>query len=100
MPELVVDRDEILLGRLDAHLDAQIVRCTTTSHALAWHTTSRSFGRVKSERSQNVFGQRIEAERGEERLAELHHLLRVVLLLASFLSTSSDAWPLYGSTRS
>ena len=47
------------------------------SQALAWQTTSRSRGLMNSERSQNVCGQRREAERGEEALAVLHHLLRV-----------------------
>ena len=44
------------------------------SQALAWQTTSRSFGFVNSERSQNVFGQRVEAERGEEPFAVPDHL--------------------------
>ena len=39
------------------------------SHALAWQTTSRSFGRVKSERSQKVFGSGCEAERRVEAFA-------------------------------
>ena len=52
----------------------------STSQALAWQTTSRSCGLVKSERSQNVGGIGCEAERGEEAIAVLHHALGVGLL--------------------
>ena len=45
-------------------------------HALAWQTTSRSRGLTKSDRSQNVARQRLEAERGEEALAVARHLGR------------------------
>jgi len=73
--ELVVDRDEVLLGRLDAHLDAE-VPAPGDVHALAWQTTSRSRGRVKSERSRTcpAAGR---SERREEVLPLVDHLLRV-----------------------
>ena len=50
------------------------------SQALAWHTTSRSFGCTNSDRSQNVLRKRVEAERREEALAVADHLLLVDLL--------------------
>ena len=38
------------------HILMRMSSAESMSHALAWQTTSRSFGRTKSERSQNVFG--------------------------------------------
>ena len=95
--ELVVDRDQVFLVRLDAHLDAQVVRRTCTSHALAWQTTSLPVGLVNIERSQNVSGSGSRPSDVKKRLAELHHLLRVVLLRERRRDVERRA-PLYGSS--
>ena len=58
------------------------------SHALAWQTTSRSRGRVKSERSQNVCGSGVEPERGEEALADADHLAAASVLRRFRISVS------------
>ena len=67
-----------------------------TSQALAWQTTSRSRGLVNIDRSQKRLGQRVQAQRGEERLAGLHHLHRVPLLAGDGRRHVEDRLPLVG----
>ena len=68
-----------LRGDLDAHLKPQSFSMSM-SQALAWHTTSRSRGLTKSERSQNVVRKRRKAQRCEEALAVADHLLSSIFL--------------------
>ena len=52
----------------------------STSQAEAWHTTSRSFGFVKSERSQNVWGRGSNPSEVKKRSPDADHLPLVDLL--------------------
>src|SRR5690606_6503295 len=77
--ELVVDRDQILLGRPDAHLDADVtlageIPCAGVADHVAIARLGEHGARPEGRR------ERIEAEREEEWLAELRHPQRVVAL--------------------
>ena len=58
------------------HILIRMSDAESISHALAWQTTSRSRGRVSSERSQNVLGSGAKPERGVEPLPGAHHVGR------------------------
>ena len=73
--ELVVDRREILRRLIDAHLDAQIVDVVDVPGAGVTHDFA--VARLDEQRSlPERLRQRIEPERREEALADLHHLGR------------------------
>jgi len=55
VPQLVMNGNEVLVADLDAHLMRRS-SLKSGSQALAWQTTSRSLGLVKSDRSQKVGG--------------------------------------------
>ncbi len=75
VPELVVDRHEVLFRRLDAHLDAQVV---APGHVPRAGVTDDLAVARPDEEAPLPEGrrQRVETEGREEALAELHHLLR------------------------
>jgi hypothetical protein len=79
VPELVVDRDQILLVDLDAHLDAEVVVVGLDVPGARVADDLAILGLGEHRALPEGLGQRVEAERGEERLAELHHLQLVVL---------------------
>jgi hypothetical protein len=79
MPQLVVDRGEVVSIHLDAHLDADIVLVVDIPGAGMAHDLA--VGRLHELRTlPEGFGQRRKAQRREECLTALHHLHRVILL--------------------
>ena len=80
--ELVVDRREILVGDVDAHLDAQVVHAVDVPRARMAHDLA--IARLDEQRPlPEGLRQRLEAERREEPLADAHHLERIGLLAPS-----------------
>ena len=78
MPELVVNRVEVLLCRRDTHLDAHVGLSIDVPRARV--TDDVSISRAHEQRSiPERCRQRLEAERGVEALADAHHLMRVGL---------------------
>src|SRR5205814_689041 len=76
--ELVVDGDQVLLRRLDAHLDAQIVvHGHVPGAGVAHHLAVLGLGQHRA--LPEGPGQRVEAERGAELLPDLDHLYRTDL---------------------
>src|SRR5690606_40287192 len=73
--ELVVDRLEVLGVDLRAHLDPQIVAAVQIPRGRV--ADDLAVAGLREQRSlPERLGQRVEAERGEERLAGPHHALR------------------------
>ena len=79
VPELVVNRREVFGSHVDAHLDAQIVFVVDVPGARV--ADDFAIARLDEERPfPERLGQRSESERGEEALADTHHLQRLDLL--------------------
>ena len=73
--ELVIDGEEILAGRLDAHLDAQIIDVVDVPRRGVTHDIAiAGFGEERA--LEEGGGQGFEAERNVHRLAEPHHVRR------------------------